>query len=67
MSSSPVPRGVWIVAFWHRCNRSSAVCGVVVGAGLKPAPTPWAMSGLTPAPTGLERLGVEPVPTRCGW
>ena len=63
-SPSAAPRVVWIVAFSHRCNRSSAVRGVVVGAGFKPAPTPWEMAGLTPAPTGL---GVEPVPTRCGW
>ena len=59
-SPSAAPRVVWIVAFSHRCNRSSVVCGVAVGAGFKPAPTPRAMSGLKPAPTGWVRSDVEP-------
>ena len=61
LSPSAAPRCVWIVAYSHRCNRSSAVCGVVVGAGFKPAPTPRAMSGLKPAPTGWVWSDVEPV------
>ena len=36
LSPSPAPGGVWIVAFSHRCNRFSAVRGVVVGAGSNP-------------------------------
>ena len=64
LTPSPAPGVVRIVAYSHRCNRFSVVCGVVVGAGFKPAPTPRAKSGLKPAPAGQ---GVEPVPTRCGW
>ena len=67
LSPSPAPRGVWIVAFSHRCNRSSAVRGVVVGAGFKPAPTPWAMAGLKPASTGWVRsVSPKDTPLRFG-
>ena len=66
-SPSPASRVVRIVAYSHRCNRSSAVCGAVVEAGFKPAPTPRVMAGLKPASTGWVRSDVEPVSTRCGW